>query len=635
MIRGKWWLLAAAAIGGVVGYLIGKFVIQHKYEASGTIQYVGLPGQQGHEVQRDQPGLVTAAHSDAVLEDIRERMPEMREVPLVVLRALIVVNSDTGSGLITFTSWGTAPDEAARLVNTAIERFLAYHVERRRTDIQRDIASLGERVVIAQQDLSAARQTYDEFRRENNITDLSTEQEAAIAQAAQLRSQADLGRAEVESLEARVTQLRGELGRTSRTTAVSGGASDEQVRLRQLRQQLTEARGQGLGDDHPRVQSLQRQVSALERAGGSTPSESRSAQNPVYAQIASSLQSAETELEATRHRVATLEQLAVRAQERTVRFSDIEGRAATLLAQVNVRQALLNELNETRAGLEDQVRDVNTGFRLVAEARPPEFALPSKKKYAVAFGIPAAFVVIMIAMLMFRELRGLTVQTAKEVAFWGNGPVIGSTTWPRDPKALLDLIADLDDFAPDARGTLLVVGSTEAEIPLAREFASQLNHDWTTSTHVSLPALPANTRTSRASQRASYYDDSGDEVLSGEIYDGPTEVALPTGTELALLDFPTEIEQPGDVDALPDRLICTAWGQRPEGQALRRAARLADRVLVVVSSGGVRATELAAIRTRLGVEDNVGYVLTGVSDDISKLPDRAGDVAKFWHARAR
>ncbi len=637
VLRGKWWLLAAGAIGAIIGYVIGKFVVQHTYEASASIQYIGLPDQPAHIVQRDQPGLVAAAQSPEVLYAWRDRMGELDGVPLAALRAMVLVNSDANSGLVTFTTWADSPERAAGMANTAIELFLAHHETRRSGELNAEIGGLEERIAVTRADLTTARETYDAFRRANGISDLTAEQEAAIEQAADLRSQADLGHAEVESLEARVAQLRGELGRTARTETVSSGASDEQRRVRQLRQLLEEARGQGLGDNHPRVQSLERQVAAAERAGGATTGASRTSTNPVYAQIASALQSAETELEAARQRVASLEQLAVQAQERTARFSEIEGQAATLLAQVNMKQTLLNELGESRTAIEDQLRDVETGFRIVAAARPPDTALPSKKKYAVALGIPVAFMAIMFAMLLFRELRGLTVQTAKEVAFWGGGPVIGTTTWPRDPRALLDLIADLDDFAPEARGTMLVVGSTDGDRQLALEIASQLNHDWTSSTQVEVPVigrLTAGTKSTPPAGRG-YYDDDGDEVLSGEIHDGPTEISVATGTELALLDYPTEVERPPELPDPSDRMLCTAWTQRPEGQALRRAARLADRVLVVVTSGGIKAADLASIRTRLGVDDSIGYVLTGVSDEISKLPDRTGDVEAFWSSRAR
>ncbi len=632
LTRGKWWLLAAALIGSAAGYAVGKFGVKRTYEASATIQYVGQPGDPQYEVQRDLPGLVAAAHSEAVLFELRSRMGDIPAANLPALQAMVIVVSDPGNGLVSFTSSGDSPERAARMTNTALQSFLDFHLQRRREELDHELVSIGERTEAAQRELAAARRTYDAFRLAQGITDLSAEQEAAIDRAAELRSQADLGQAEVRSLEARVAQLRTELSQTERTHTISSRASTEQRRLRQLRQQLAEARGRGLGDSHPQVQALQRQVNSLERSTGATTT-TRTGTNPVYSQIETTLQSTETDLEGARQRVASLEQLAATAQERITRFGAIEGQAASLLAQVNVKQALLNELNAERSAIDDQLSDVQTGFRTVSEARPPDSAVPSKKKYAVAAGMPIAFVAIMLGMLLYRELRGLTVHTAAEVAFWGNGPVIGTTKWPRDPRALLDLIADLDDFAPDARGTMLVVGGTDADRELAVEIASQLNHDWTASTLIDVPvmgALPSNASPSSAPPRGGGYYDDDDDVLSGEIHDGPTEFSIPQHADLALIDLPTEVERPQEALLGDDRLICTAWTHGSEGQALRRAARLADRVLVVVTSGGLRASELATVRTRLGVQDTIGYVLTGVSDEVSRLPDRSGPVESFW-----
>ena len=46
------------------------------------------------------------------------------------------------------------------------------------------------------------------------------------------------------------------------------------------------------------------------------------------------------------------------------------------------------------------------------------------------------------------------------------------------------------------------------------------------------------------------------------------------------------------------------------------------------------AVELAKVRERLGRESGVGYVVVGLPDNLTGLPDRAGDVAGFWLARS-
>jgi len=75
--------------------------------------------------------------------------------------------------------------------------------------------------------------------------------------------------------------------------------------------------------------------------------------------------------------------------------------------------------------------------------------------------------------------------------------------------------------------------------------------------------------------------------------------------------------------------VALAWNGPLSGPVLRRAARLAHRVMVVVSSG-ISAIDLARIQTRLGREKGVGYVLVNVSDAYVDLQDRVGPVEEFW-----
>jgi len=644
---GKWWLLAAAVLGGAAGLLISTFVIEQSYEASASVQYSGQPGDPAHQVQRDLPGLVAVARTEAVLHDWRDRVGgETEDASLEALREMLSVQSDPGNGMVSFTTWGHDPQETAEMANGAVASFLEHHEERRRAELEREQASLDERIGAAHDELIEARAAYDSFRRTNGITDISVEQESSISQTAELRSQADLGRAEVRALEARVEQLEGALAETPATRTVQTGSGPAQRRLQQLRQHLAEARGQGLGENHPRVQTLQRQVDSLEGSSAVRRGGARTSSNPVHAQLEESLSETRTELEAARQRLAALQELTEEASARTAEFGTLEGEAANLLAQVNVKQELLNELHEQRSSIEDELRDVETGFRRVAVARPPESAMPSKKKYAVAFGLPIAFIGIMLAMLLYRALRNRTVHTPREAAFWGNAAVVGTTTWPRDEDALIHLVADLDDHALDARGTMLLVGASEREAELATELANQLNHDWSSETLVHMPAVaalppgaPADDEPAPDRSYAATLVDDG--VLVGDVMpdDGPTELSLHTPAEARFAHAPTEVEL--DVLEAPrpvnpasssnDKLFCSAWPDAPVGQALRRAARMADRVLVVVTSGETTMARLNNIRTQLGVEEGIGLILVGSSEDvIEALPDREGPVDEFW-----
>lgn len=77
--------------------------------------------------------------------------------------------------------------------------------------------------------------------------------------------------------------------------------------------------------------------------------------------------------------------------------------------------------------------------------------------------------------------------------------------------------------------------------------------------------------------------------------------------------------------------VALAWNGPLSGPVLRRAARLAHRVMVVVSSG-MSVIDLARIQTRLGRERGVGYVLVNVNDAYVDLQDRVGPVEEFWES---
>jgi len=87
---------------------------------------------------------------------------------------------------------------------------------------------------------------------------------------------------------------------------------------------------------------------------------------------------------------------------------------------------------------------------------------------------------------------------------------------------------------------------------------------------------------------------------------------------------PPSPDAPSDVTG-----VALAWNGPLTGPVLRRAARLAHRVIVVVSSG-LSVIELTRVQTRLGRNKGVGYVLVNVDDAYVDAEDRVGPVEEFW-----
>jgi hypothetical protein len=156
---------------------------------------------------------------------------------------------------------------------------------------------------------------------------------------------------------------------------------------------------------------------------------------------------------------------------------------------------------------------------------------------------------------------------------------------------------------------------------LAQELARRMNHDW----FVDGPIAVAPTPAASAPQGPIHVTPS------------PTSGPYPIGGNQRQ---PAALAQPSTALARrPVQLVrreqgarLEAWNGPSEGQALRRAARLADRVIVLVRSNGTTALALNGVRRRIGRENGVGYIVLGLSEELATLPDRIGDVAHFWTA---
>ena len=616
--RGRWWILVGLLAGGVLGFVIPKFAMPRAYETRTSVVFEGTPSIEGIPAppERELRTLVDSVKLPTNLRTMKQRL--RLEGPLDRIAADIDVTYDGDSNVITVLAEGPSPREAVRRADTLVEVFMEHQ---RAVDGERlgdQLASIDADLTTAEQDLERARRAYDTFRDEHGISDLSTETQQAIEQAAELSAAADLAQAEAQAQGARIRELQQAVRRSSSTSVVSEQrTSTDQVELSRLQTELAQARAQ-YSDEHPRVQSLEAQVAVLRQrvASGAGAVASRTlGANPTHMALQQNLEGSSADREAARQRQTEYDSLAAAARRRAEQLSAIEGQASGLLARVRVGEAHLNDLRAVRARVEDAQRSPSAGFRVVAPAVAPEFPIPSKARVATAVGLPIIAVLFAIGLLFGRELRGMRVRAASELGFWGGGPVVGSTKWPREPRGLAELIHELDDYAPDASGRTLVVGATDAEMGLASEIASRLSEDWKPGTLVDLDSYSEHMR--RQLEAAGQLGTG----TPGMAPDSSTALAHRTATSLATVDLDSG-----------DGLVAEAWEGPSSGPSLRRAARLADRVLIVVTSGTMSAAEIAQIRTRLGRETGIGYVLVGVGEDLAQLPDRAGVVEEFWNA---
>jgi len=618
-------LLIGATIGGLlVGFLWAKLMMASAYETTAVLKYEGDLRVDGMPSTRDAIGPVAdALKRQSVLQKIAE---ETRfDGSLTDLKRSIKYELDLMAATVRISVMGETAQDAADFAGIVTDVFMEYHKERQFRRIEGEIARGIKRIEAGEHEAEIARRRYNEFREKHGIADLSTEQRSMVQSAAKLRADSEIAVSEIRALEAEVASLEQVLASTPKTSLVGSGTSPERAAYNRLRGELVTAKAT-LSPDHPRVQALQQQVDQLRAQLQSGRGSGSSGAGPVgvnatYQVVDGQLRDAKSRLAALRERQKGLSEMAGNAQHRVEAFSDIEGEASALLAEVKVNENLVSGLRRTEAALEDALSDPPSGFVVLDPGAVPEYPVRNKMKIVVFAAVSMLSVALALFIVLRGEFHGLQVQTPAEVAFWGNGPVLAVTPWPNDPLGLDELVAGLDDFAPRARGRLLIVGGSQNEARLASELADRMNNDWSLTDEGAAAARePEPTATERA-------------PLQTPPPSGPYPISRASDQSVAIARRPSAPPvQAIRLATAHETLRLEAWDGPFEGQALRRAARLADRVIVLVQSGAVSALKLNGIQDRIGRRQGIGYILVGLPEELRTLPDRAGDVTAFWRA---
>jgi hypothetical protein len=271
------------------------------------------------------------------------------------------------------------------------------------------------------------------------------------------------------------------------------------------------------------------------------------------------------------------------------------------------------ETADASAALQKKVSDeeehVATAERALARARaqstgesadwrvltPP--SKPTRPERAtqglIAVAMPLTGMLVALLALLLRPLLGGRVYTAREAAYWGRLPVLASTAWPRTREMFFPLVDELGQQAIGAPGCTLVVGASAAETKLAEELASWLDE-----------GLIGTKRKPDGSPIGG----------SGPIKPAERVVAVERKEHAGGI-YTTGVH---------------AWLGDVDGPALRRAARVVDRVIVLISSGALTFSGVAELRTRLGRSSGVALVVLGLNPTLLKLPDQSGEVGRFW-----
>jgi uncharacterized protein involved in exopolysaccharide biosynthesis len=607
-LRRHWRVIpTAVAAGALLGLAVAVLFVKPSYTAKATVLWE--PPSDADPSDRSFLTQVDSIKLASNLKEVKRRLKS--KLTTDELKEKINLLFDGQSHLVVIEATDATAKGSMALANAVVDVFLAYQRGIGRDRGSEHLRRIDADISASELQLRTAREAYDAFRAEIGVSDFETELKLALSKVAELKQAMDLSGAEAETELARQKQLTVEAQRAPATQIISSTRSNpDEIALANAQSQLATESGH-LSADHPTVLRLKRQVETLqERVRNNTGMVTGAvsvAQNVQHQSAISGLAASKVQQQAAIERREGYKRLLSDSEQRLAKLSASQGRAQLLLSAISSQESHKNELEALRVRTRDQVRNASADFRVVTPAGLPDKANPSTRR-AVVIRTPLIALALALIGIIAYELRGLRVHTAREAGFWANAAVIASSTWPREQTTLGALIDELSDAAPAVRGTTLVVGARMNEVPLAREIAYWLSHlttGWAQRGVVGVDEPVV------AGQPMS---------VAGSARSHPPNAAM-GGTALVRRNN----------DALT---LAQAWDGPAHGPSLRRASRLADRVLVVVAAGTMSVTELSQLRSRLGRSSGIGLLLVGLNPEFVKLPDRVGEVERFWEDRA-
>ncbi|MEM8606668.1 MAG: hypothetical protein AAGF92_06160 [Myxococcota bacterium] len=468
-------ILLRAFLGVAALALVASFFVPKTYRSGATLLYEGSPVLDDAGSEGDPRPFVQSTMSSTQLGKVRERLAW--PVSLNALRTRLEIGIEDRNAMRVSGS-GATPEEAQALTQTVIdvflERQLVYNAKRLETlklETERAIARAVER-------RREAAGRYEAFREQSGKTHLLDDQDRLLARLAELRTSADQAAVEVAANEARIAELekaRRELPRQVVASATVGKSVD--APLATARAELASARAT-LSSEHPRVQALKERVRSLEKQRRGAPTErgdQTMISNPARDAVEQDLATTRAALAAAQERETALRVLIDSVKAEADALAPAEGEARDLATGLKVADARLEDLRERATDIQDALVAPSTGFRILSPPPLPEEATRSGKTITILWALPILVTLLLALTLIVRELRSLVLESPRELAWWGQGPVLGTSPWPRDEHALETFVDELEDYGVHGAGRTLVVPASEAEREIAVAFAMRLS----------------------------------------------------------------------------------------------------------------------------------------------------------------
>jgi uncharacterized protein involved in exopolysaccharide biosynthesis len=562
--RQRWVIAGVAVLGTVAGAAMAKAIVEPVFEARSVIECdrCSSPDFGDRELATLQESVKLPQH----LEKARQKLGLTSA--LESMDRDVEVGASIVSRLIHVTARGKSGELAAGLANATVDAFMETRLQVERAKLDDRLRTLMSDAEKARSAVIDARGRYDRFRSVNDIADLPAERQAAIQEAARLRSELAIAQSEEHAERARAMALRRGSSKESSTAILQEEVDlPDAKRLAAAKAELVGVRIR-LSADHPRVQALTTEVEVLEQKlaelNDGVTTRQTVGRNPQFDLAQQGILAASANQAAASTRQETYEKLAQRAAQAVARLSNIEGEASQLLSSLQNAERHAASIEIDLKVADDAARKPSTGLRILAAAHTPSTPVASSRRIVALLG-PLLGSLIAAMLVLLRELRGARIHTAAELAFWGKGPVLTASRWPTSPEALGDFASDVVGTLRGAKGKTLLIGAGAMEMALVQPLMRCIHE------HI---------------ERESVLEETSPVSIE------PFEQFEPTA-------------------------------------ALRRAVHRCDRVVILVGAGRHSALGFRTSILKIARSQPVAFVLVGLHEDHVSFPDLAGDIAAF------
>ncbi|HRI62633.1 MAG TPA: hypothetical protein PK156_00300 [Polyangium sp.] len=465
--RRRRFVIGAAIVGMVAGGTIAKTLVEPVFEAQCLIECdrCARPELGERELATLQETVKLPQHLQFAKDKLK------LATTLDRIDTNVQVSASLESRLIQVTARENAAELAANLANLVVDAFLETRLLIEKDILDAHVRRLQTDYETARSAVVAARENYDRFRQENNISDLATERQAAIQEAARLHSELAMAQGEEQAERARALALHRATAKEP-STAILLQTEDlpDAKKLSEVKSQLIAAQAR-FSPDHPKVRALRAEAEVLETkvaAANEAVATGRTVgPNPQKELANHKILEANANQQAANTRQSTYEKLAQSAARAAARLSSIEGRVAELSFHLETAERHTAAIALDMKAAEDAARAPSTGLRILARARAPRVPIESSRKVAAILG-PLVGSLLAVLFIALGELRGLRLHTSSELTFWGQRPTIAASTWPHSAAEFEHLVAGLAASIRQSRGKTIIIGLTNDELPHVR-----------------------------------------------------------------------------------------------------------------------------------------------------------------------